>query len=190
MAMINYFVATILEYFFDGDKFVAADQTSLIDDAERSVADHFGVRVRDLLRLVVALALRGRHRRYFGRLFGGWRRRALLLVDACARVAHLSSLYINNLFRKIVRSLSLSLRHSANANQRAESQQNFYKKRESYTAFLITRRLGEIKNKQRSLSFSIEFVFFFLFSCRKNLLSLHSKITKKNCRSSRKYKKI
>ena len=66
----THFVSTVLKDFFDGDQFVGANESGLVDDAEGAVANHFGVRVRDLLRFIVAFALGRGHCCHLGRFFG------------------------------------------------------------------------------------------------------------------------
>ena len=58
---IIYLVASILQDFFDGDQVIADNEPRLVDDTERAVANHFGVRVRYFLGLLIALAFRGYH---------------------------------------------------------------------------------------------------------------------------------
>ena len=68
--VVTHFVSSVLKDFFDGDQFVGANESRLVDDAEGAVANDLGVRVRDFLRFIVAFALGGGHGGPLGRFFG------------------------------------------------------------------------------------------------------------------------
>ena len=58
---LTYFESFVLKNFLDSDHLASVTEFSLVDDAERAVADHFSVGVRDFLWSVWTLTRSGDH---------------------------------------------------------------------------------------------------------------------------------